>query len=153
MEGIKLWIASLSGVTLIMAVISAIIPKNTAGRVCMMLGEVALIATLISPIKGVLADEVPDVGEIYKNEVEEKTLAATEVCREMEDKLISETLAAYVLNKAGIEGELRIELERKTPVFAEGFVEEPEDAAKVEKLLFEELGISKERQKIKIEGQ
>lgn len=153
MEGIKLWVASLSGVTLIMAVISAVIPKNTAGRVCVLLGEIALIATLISPLKGGLADEIPDMGALYKNEVREKTINATEVCGEMEDKLISKKLSAYVLNKARAKGVLCIELEEKTPVFAEGTVGDRVSAGRVEKLLSEELGISKERQKIKIEGE
>ncbi len=153
MEGIKLWIASLSAVTLIMSVISSLAPKNSAGRVCSMLGSVMLIVVLISPIKKITSSDIFEMSRAYEDEINKSIETSAEKFEEIENEIIGEKLSAYVLNKAKANAcEVSVKLDGDMPVSATVISKSAEEAGRVCAVLEEEFGISPEKQEVKIEG-
>ncbi len=152
MEGVKTWIASLCAVTFIMSVVAAIAPKNSAGKVCSMLGSIILIFVLVSPLKQISSSEIFAIGRVYQSRIDERIQKSQIKCEEIENKIIEEKLSAYVLNKAKLDAgcEAYIEVEERVPVAASVIINDFSNKEKVSRVLEEDLGLSIEKQEIKL---
>ncbi len=154
MEFVQNWVTSIATVTLIVSVVTALCPKNSAGRAVMLTACLVMTATLIAPISRIDASTLSDEMERYSYAAEKRS---EELLREQENiqkKLIEENLRAYILQRAegeGIECDIRIECREGVPYSAYITAEHEKDIIAASELAEKELGLSSERIKLKKE--
>ncbi len=154
MQGISSWVSGLCAASLVVAVISAISPKNSAGRVCVMMASIMVMVALISPILDLRGLSLLDIGRDYERSIRRKIEETTEATERLKKDIIEEELSSYILDKAEVSEEackVNIRLEDGVAVSAEVVSWDSVSAARVSEVLKDELGIERERQEIKIE--
>ncbi len=144
MQGIGSWIAGICSASLIVAVVSSVAPKNSAGRVCIMMGSVMVIVALLSPIFDISGRSLLDIGSDYRREIEKKI----EETEKVKNDIIESELSSYVLNKAGAKEEnckVYLSVENGAVVSADVVSSDASAKARVREVLEEEF-------KIEVEG-
>lgn len=152
MQGISSWVAGICAASLVVAVISAISPKNSAGRVCVMMASVMVMVALISPILDLRGLSLLDIGRDYERSIQRKIEETTEATERLKKDIIEEELSSYILDKAEVSEEackVNIRLEDGATVSAEVVSRDSDTAMRVSEVLKDELEI--EREEIKIE--
>jgi len=143
-QGISSWVSGIAATVLLLAVVSVIAPKNSAGRVCAMLGNILVILALVSPLGRFDAESLFDVGNEYYEKISESVQEAEAKSEEMKNRLIGERLSAYVLDKAGADaGECKVTVNvvGGRAVSAEIFCVDKTLEARVSQVLEKELGV------------
>lgn len=143
MQGIGSWIAGICATSLIVAVVSSVAPKNSAGRVCVMMGSVMVIVALLLPVLNISGRSLLDLGSDYQREIEKKI----EETEKIKNDIIERELSSYVLNKAGAEENCKIyfSVENGAVVSADVVSSDASAEARVREVLKEEF-------KIEVEG-
>ena len=144
MQGISSWVSGLCAAALVVSVISAISPKNSAGRVCVMMAGVLVMASLISPILNLRGVSFLDIGRDYERSIARKTEAVRERTERLKKDIIEEEISSYILDKAGVSEEtckVNIRLEDSGAVSAEVISRDSDAEARVREVLKEELKI------------
>ena len=152
-QGISLWVSGLCAASLVVAIISAVAPKNSAGRVCVMMASVLVLVALVSPILSSGGISVLDTGRAYERTIRRKIEEAADKTERLKKDIIEEELASYVLNKAGVDREIcevDIEVEDGVVVSAEVKSRDDDATEKVRRVLKDELAISQTRQEIEV---
>ena len=153
MSGISSWVSGICAATLIVAVISAVSPKNSAGRVCVMIAGVIVVVALVLPVINLRGISILDTGKNYERNLERRIDEAEEKVEKLKKDIIEEELASYVLNKAGVKAEccsVDIKVEEGVVVSAEVFAQSNEDLARVRRVLNEELLVLPEIKEMEI---
>ena len=154
MQGISSWVSGLCAMSLVVAIISAVSPKNSAGRVCVMMASVLVMVALVSPILNLREISLLDAGRSYERKIQRKIEETTEKAEKLKKDIIENELSTYVLNKAGVSEaacEVKINTEDGKVVSAEVASRNNDEACRVSKVLEGELMIPRERQKIRVE--
>ena len=101
MEYVKGFVGTVATVTMIMAIVSVVTPKNAPGRAAMLCGSILLMTALISPMK----EFDPDLFSEYDKKIESEIGMRAESMRQKSEKLkesiIEENLRTYIFKRAG----------------------------------------------------
>lgn len=102
MEVIKNWVSGICTVSLMISVLKAILPKNTAGNTMNIISTLLIIVVVVAPIKkmdfNITEFEVSENDRIL-NEKVEKAVDGTE---KLTDDIIEKELCEYICNKTGL---------------------------------------------------
>lgn len=150
MDGIRNYITELAAVTLMVAVINAVAPKNNAAKVCTMLGSILLIMVLISPVRRIDTSEIARMEKHYNSEINLGISRMREKYEGIEENIIEERLSAYVLSRANVQKEdcsIKFEFSENTPISAEITVGDADVFERISYVLETEIGIPRERHK------
>ncbi|MBR3910383.1 MAG: hypothetical protein IKJ54_03720 [Anaerotignum sp.] len=141
MENIRGWIGSVAAVMMIMAAVSAICPKNSAGRIVALCGSLILTAVLITPLKSFDVALFEQYAESYVRGLEEKGARLKEENEMLRDDIIEKNLRAYILERAdmmGIDCDVRVESRNGVPHSAEICVKDKAKAYAVKEMIKKE---------------
>lgn len=155
MQGISSWVAGIAAAVLILGAVSVVAPKNSAGRVCFVIGNILVLVALVSPLGQFDSMRLLDVGNEYYREVKESVSNAGLTSEKIKNKIIGENLSAYVLNKASVSEEacrVSMEISDGEVLSAKIISTDRASAKRVSMVLEQDLGIPSESQKIKVEG-
>ncbi len=156
MQFVEDWVTSIAAVTLIVSVITALCPKNAAGRAVSLASCLLMTVTLLSPISRVDISALSAEMEKYSLKAEkiyEKMLGEQDNIR---DELIEENVRAYILQRAeslGIKCDITVRCKDGKPDSA--YITAGSDAELIAaaELAVKELGIARERIKTEKEGE
>ncbi len=152
MQGISLWVSGLCAASLVVAVTSAIAPKNSAGRVSVMIASVLVMVALVSPVVDLREVAILDIGRDYESRIEQKIEETTEKTGQLKKDIIEEELSSYVLNKADAEtSKVNIKVEDGVAVSAKVKGRNSDEVKRIRKILEDELLVPAKRQEIEIE--
>ena len=154
-EYISGWVHSVSAVAMIMAIITVLTPKNTAGRTAMLCGSIILTAVLVSPIKAFDMEKVSEYDRDFKFEIEEKANAIVMTGEKMKEDIIEEKLRTYILQRTkqfGIICDVSVVCRDGMPDSVTIGLRREEDREKISEILVSECGIAKEKQKFEVTG-
>lgn len=154
MQFVQDWVTSIATVTLIVSVITALCPKNAAGRAVSLASTLLMTATLLSPISRIDVSALPAEMDKYSRAAEQKYEKIVDEQENIRDKLIEENVRAYILQRAESEGiECDITVQCKNGVPDSVYITAENDAFLVaaSELIEKELGIEKTRQKLRKE--
>lgn len=152
-EQIGRWIYSVATVTMIMAVITVITPKNTAGRAAMLCASIAFTAVLVSPIKAFDVSGLSEYERNFRSEIDGKSKEIEVQSLQARENIIEENLRAYILQRAkqfGISCDAEVQCIDGTPRFVAVVLRNEKDREKVSEILLEECGIEKENQSFEV---
>ena len=155
MDFIREWVVAIASVTIIIATISSICPKNSAGRIVFLCGSILLSFVLISPFKGLDAPALARYNAEMEKQITRRTEALERLNFETEKNIVEENLRAYILHKTeeiGIDCDVRILCEGNLPYKANVICADEERLKIVADIIETELGIPLYRQSLRIEG-
>lgn len=148
MQFVQNWVTSIAAVTLIVSVITALCPKNAAGRTVVLASCLLMTATLLSPISRVDVSQLSDEMEKYSRDSEQRYKKLLGEQENIKEKLIEENVCAYILQRAeslGIECDISIQCKDGVPYSAYITAENDAEFLAASELVEKELGISRER--------
>lgn len=152
MQFVQNWVMSIAAVTLIVSVITALCPKNAAGRAVSLASCLLMTATLLSPISRVDVSALSDEMEKYSLEAEQRYEKLLDEQENIKEKLIEENTRAYILQRAessGIECDITVQCKEGTPYTVYITAENDAELIAASELVEKELGIARERQLLK----
>ncbi len=155
MDFIRNWVTAIASATIIIATISAICPKNSAGRIASLCGNILLSFTLLSPIKAFDISVIEKYDAQITGEIREKTEMFEAVSNNAKKCIIEENLQTYILQKAknaGIDCQVRIYCKDALPYSASVTCGKPADLKIVAAIIETELGVPLQRQVLRTEG-
>ena len=154
MQFVQNWVTSIAAVTLIVSVITALCPKNAAGRAVSLASCLLMTATLLSPISRIDVSALSDEMKKYSREAEGRYEKLIDEQENIKEKLIEENVRAYILQRAeslGIECDITIECKDGEPDIAYITAENDAELIAASELVEKELGVERQRQKLKKE--
>lgn len=154
MEFMRDWVVAIAAVTMIIAVVSAITPKNSAGRAVMLCGSVLMTVVLISPIKKLDVSALSEYSARFEKEVQYRAEQMSAQNEKLRKNIIEENMRAYILQRAdamGIACDVDIECRNDVPHTAVISIKNKEAVPAVSELIEKECGIPSGRQTFKIE--
>ncbi len=155
MEFIHSWVSAIAAVTMMMAVVSVLTPKNSAGRAVMFCGSIIMTVVLVSPIKKLDVAALSGYSARFEKEVERRAEQVSRQNEKLRKDIIEENTRAYILQRAesmGISCDLDIECSDDVPYTAVVCVKNKDVVPAVSGLLEMEVGIPSARQTFEIEG-
>ncbi|MBQ8004400.1 MAG: hypothetical protein IJ299_04840 [Oscillospiraceae bacterium] len=153
---VQSWVSSIATVTLIVSAITALCPKNSAGRAVMLSACIVMTATLLSPLGNIKISALSDGMEKYSRGAEKRYEELLKEQENMKDRLIEENVRAYILQRAeseGIECDIVIRCRDGAPYSAEIAAEKEKDLIAASELTEKELGVLRARQTLKKEAE
>lgn len=147
--------SAIAAVTMIMAVVSVLTPKNSAGRAVMLCGSIIMMVVLVSPFKKLDVSALSDYSARFEKEIEHRAEQVRRQNEKLRKNIIEENTRAYILQRAeamGISCDLNIECCGDVPHTAVVSVKNKDVVPAVSELLEREVGIPSVRQTFKIEG-
>lgn len=154
-EYISGFVKSVATVTMIMAAVTVITPKNAAGRAAMLCGSIILTAVLVSPIKSFDTSFLSEYDKRIEVEIEKKAKNISEKGEELKENIIEENLRTYILQRTkqfGIVCDVRVLCLEGVPHSVSVELKRDEDKEKVSQILTEECGIAEENQTFEVSG-
>ncbi len=154
-EFIRSWVSAIAAVTMMMAVVSVLTPKNSAGRAVMLCGSIIMMVVLVSPIKKLDVSALSGYGARFQKEIEFRAEQVSRQNEKLRKDIIEENTRAYILQRAesmGISCDLDIECYDDVPYTAVVSVKNKDVVPAVSMLLERDVGIPSARQTFKIEG-
>ena len=152
-EYVSGFVKSVATVTMIMAAITVITPKNAAGRAAMLCGSILLTTVLVSPIKAFDASVLSEYDKRIEVEIEGRAKNISQKGGELKENIIEQNLRTYILQRTkqfGIFCDAKVLCLDGVPYTASVKLERKEDREKVSQILTEECGIAKENQTFEV---
>ncbi len=143
------WVRSIATVTMMMAAVTVLTPKNTAGRAAMLCGSILLTAVLVSPIKTFDIEAVSEYDRKFELEIEKRAEAISREGEKVKETIIEENLRTYILQRAkqfGISCDIAVACRDGMPHLVTVRLKRKEDRERISEILTEECGIAKENQ-------
>ena len=156
MQFVEDWVSSVATVTLIVSVVGALCPKNAAGRAVTLASCLLMTATLLSPISRVDISALSDEMGKYSRETEQRYEKLMDEQENIKEKLIEENARAYILKRAeslGIECDITVKCSDGVPHTVYITAENTAGLTAASELVEKELGIKRERQKLRKEAE
>ncbi len=151
MGQISQWVSGIAGAVMIVAAISAITPKNSAGKSVLLCGSFVITFMLVLPIMKLDISELSELGREFKEESVKAAEAFEKDSDILSDQLIKKEVDKYILKRAEEEGvhcSVDTDITEKVPTSVKITV----DADKKEKIInIIETEIGVKRENIKIE--
>ncbi len=147
------FVHSVATVTMIMAAVSVITPKNAAGRAAMLCGSILLTVVLLSPIKGFDTSALSEYDKKIEVEIDGRAESILQKGEELKEDIIEENLRAYILQRTkqfGIYCDAEVLCLEGMPDSVRVKLKREEDKEKVSQILTEECGIAKEKQMFEV---
>lgn len=105
MEAIKNWISGICAVSLMIAILKAILPDNFASKTFNMIASLVLIIAVVGPIKNLEFNAIEfEIAQRDEN-IEEKVAAVSLKNAEIADRVIEKELCEYICKKANLKAE------------------------------------------------
>ncbi len=146
------WILGIAGAVMIVGAISAIAPKNSAGKSVLMCGSFVVTFMLVLPITRFDISELSQIGKEFKEESIEAVENFEKDADILSDELIKKEVDKYILKRAEeekINCSVDTVVTQKIPTSVIIVVENPDSKEKIIGIIEKEIGI--ERENIKIE--
>ena len=154
-EYVSGFVKSVAAVTMIMAAVTVITPKNAAGRAAMLCGSILLTVVLVSPIKSFDISFLSQYDKKIEVEIEGRAENILNKGEELKEGIIEENLRTYILQRAnqfGILCDAKVFCLEGVPHSVSVRVKKNEDKERVSRILTEECGIAKENQTFEVAG-
>lgn len=114
MDFLRNWIVAICAVSIICAIVQAIVPKNAVYGNVKMVSSLLLVCAMLSPLKKLDLSEFRAVSQKMNVEITDKTSAIDEENRKIKQNIIEERLSAYILKRATQNGDvLRVSVKCK----------------------------------------
>ena len=152
MNFIRDWVGSIAAVTMLLSVISALVPKTAAKRAVMLCGSIIMTAVLVSPIKSLDSGEVLAYGGKYGKMAQEMAESLQAENEKLSVGIIEVNLRAYILQRAdsmGIECGVDVKCEGTTPERVTARVTAVEDGVAIADMIKSECGIKEVKIEVK----
>ncbi|MBQ2839984.1 MAG: hypothetical protein IJE70_01405 [Oscillospiraceae bacterium] len=152
MSFIRDWVGSIAAATMLLSVISALVPKTSAKRAVMLCGSIIMTAVLISPINSFDSGAVLGYGEKYGKTVEEMAETLRRENEKLSSSIIEKNLGAYILQRAdsmGVECMVDVKCTGTTPQGVTVKVESVRDGIALSDMIKEEFGIKEVKIEVK----
>lgn len=153
MEAVKAWVVSVSAATMIVAVLNAIAPKNSAGKVIGFTGAVIIMSVLLSPVKSLDSDMLKDYSDKYGAELERKMEDVSEEKEKLINDNIEQGINAYILQRAesiGVSCDVSVSCVDGLPHTVSVWTDSGGKNESLSEVISAECGIPKERQTYKV---
>ncbi len=153
MEAVKGWVVSVSAATMIVAVLNAIAPKNSAGKVIAFTGAMVIMFVLLSPVKSLDSDAFRDYSDKYGAELEWQIEDISEGKEKLINHNIEQGINAYILQRAesiGVSCDVSVNCVDGLPYTVFIWTDGGGGNEKLSEVISAECGIPKERQMYKV---
>lgn len=96
MELVKDWVGGICAVTIIVSVIKAVVPQNSAGRCVQLAGALVLIMAVISPFKSLSVSDIMKNDRGYELEFERQSRHLQEENENIQKEIIEKEISSYI---------------------------------------------------------
>ncbi len=96
MELVKDWIGGICAVAIIVSVIKAIAPQNSAGRCVQLIGALVLILAVVSPFKSMSVSDIVKNDRSYELEFEKQSHNLQEENEKIQKQIIEKEVCSYI---------------------------------------------------------
>ena len=135
------WVVSIASVTMIMAVILAITPKNAPGKAVALCGSIILTVTVIAPLRNINVEKLSYLGEEYGAEIAERARNFQSTNEKIQLEVIEEKLRAYILSGNEKVRDVTVSCESADSISAEVVIRSEEDKMEIVDFLIKECGL------------
>ena len=138
------WIGRICAASILVAVIGALVPKNSAGKIVCLIGAVIMIFVLVSPFKKFDVLQLASYSHEYEEKLREKVENMQAMNEKEENAIIEARLKSYILQRTeqmGIRCEVSIYCKEKTPYTAVVVTEDKNNSGAIKKMIESECGI------------
>ena len=145
---IQNWVVTISAVTMVIAIVAVIVPKNSAGRAVMLCGGIIMTAVLVLPLKNIGVYESGEVDNGFLTEIRKSADKALESNEKISADIIESRFGEYILKRAeqeGISCTAKVSCDNGIPVSAV-ITTESERIDDISGMISKELGIASENQ-------
>ncbi|MBE6911052.1 MAG: hypothetical protein IJO61_09085 [Oscillospiraceae bacterium] len=150
---VKGFVGAVATVTMIMAIVAVVTPKNAAGRAAMLCGSILLMTVLVSPMKELDPALFSEYDRKIESEIETKAEMMRQKSERLKESIIEENLRTYIFKRAeqfGIRCDAQPEYFNGEVCSVTVKLENEKDVEKVSQILVEECGIAKENQTFEV---
>ena len=151
MEKIRTFVSAVCAVAMIGAIVGALVPKNSSGKISIMCVGIIMMAVIISPIKNVGKNIFSDYTEDIEYELSKKLENTAEENQKIYDNIIEERIEAYILQRSKEENivcEVSVVCKNGEVTLARIVGETAEDIKKASQIATSECGILKTEERI-----
>ncbi|MBR5543429.1 MAG: hypothetical protein IKU65_04970 [Oscillospiraceae bacterium] len=152
MAEIRSWVVGVCAVALASAVIAAIVPKNSPGRIAAMYVGMLMTAVIISPIKTLDTYKLSGYMSDIQYELSECAEKSEEKMRQLTDNIIEDRVEAYILERSKTECEVEVLCKDGVLCSASVSGTSESEVKKVSEMINRECGILQIRESLKNDG-